>query len=148
MCLTFQVVATFHLASPALPLCLCAESLTEAKQLASRPVSALSSFPFNQILSQEKFALAVTLVLACIWGMVNMVMMVSVMKTNLLRAEGHTDRVIDRKDQRFIPLAPVLDNCNVYRGCAGYDGGRGVARHLPWFWGTGSNQRSTNAWLI
>ena len=86
MCLTFQVVATFHLASPALPLCLCAASLTDVRQLASRPVSALSSFPFNQILSLadsshdfsdkvfqvlsathlEKLGLAVTLVLAFI----------------------------------------------------------------------------------
>ena len=71
-----------------------AACLTEARQLARRPEVAGSSFPFNQILSQEKFAFAVTLVLACIWGkvdMVNMVMMVSVMKTNLLRAECHTD---------------------------------------------------------
>ena len=85
---TFQLVATFHLPSPALPLCLLDASLTEAKQLASLPDSALSSLPFNQIRSLEylghdyiivllvclfvggthfeKFGLAVTLVFAFI----------------------------------------------------------------------------------
>merc|ERR1719382_2126288 len=58
---------SFHLHSPALlPLCLQVASLTEAKQLASLPDSALSSLPFSQIRSFEKFGLAVTLVLAFI----------------------------------------------------------------------------------
>ena len=51
---TFQLVATFHLPSPAFPLCLLLASLTEAKQLASLPDSALSSLPFNQIRSLER----------------------------------------------------------------------------------------------
>ena len=51
---TFQLVATFHLPSPAFPLCLLLASLTEAKQLANLPDSALSSLPFNQIRSLER----------------------------------------------------------------------------------------------
>ena len=52
---TFQLVATFHLPSPAaLLLCLLVASLTEVKQLASLPDSALSSLPFNQIRSLER----------------------------------------------------------------------------------------------
>ena len=51
---TFQLVATFHLPSPALLLCLLVASLTEVKQLASLPESALSSLPFNQIRSLER----------------------------------------------------------------------------------------------
>ena len=51
-----------------------AACLTEARQLARRPEVAGSSLPFNQILSQEKFALAVTLVLACICMEVVMVL--------------------------------------------------------------------------
>ena len=50
---TFQPVAIFHLPSPALPLCLLVAALTEAKQLANLPDSALSSLPFNQIRSLE-----------------------------------------------------------------------------------------------
>ena len=127
MCLTFQVVATFHLASPALPLCLCAASLTEVKQLASRPASALSSFPFNQILSladsRHEFSdYSVSGPQCNSLGEIGTSSYTG-LGVHLCRAEGDTDAVVDRQDERLIPFAPVLDHCDVHRRRARHDPG-------------------------